>query len=86
MKTLGVVAYLCVSVALVSAGEFSAEWNEWKALHGKNYKTEGEELKRYAIWVANNAYIEERNKHSDVHGLTLKMNQFGDMVNICVAL
>ena len=51
MKTLAVVAYLCVSMALASAGEFSAEWNEWKTKHGKIYSSE-EELTRYATWVA----------------------------------
>ncbi|XP_065903076.1 procathepsin L-like [Dysidea avara] len=78
-KAMTFAAYLCVSVALVSAGEFSAEWNEWKTLHGKIYESEREELTRYATWVANKAYIEEHNKHSDVHGFTLKMNQFGDL-------
>ena len=87
-KAMTFAAYLCVSVALVSAGEFSAEWNEWKTLHGKIYESEREELTRYATWVANKAYIEEHNKHSDVHGFTLKMNQFGDLVQcynyVCV--
>jgi len=88
MKTLAVVAYLCISIVLASAGEFSAEWNEWKTKHGRIYSSEEDELTRYAIWVSNNAYIKEHNKHSDVHGFTLEMNQFGDMVgcSMCIVL
>jgi len=67
-------------VAVASAGELSAEWNEWKTLHGKIYESESEELKRYASWIANKAYIDEHNKNFDVHGFTLKMNKFGDLV------
>lgn len=74
----GIVALLCVT--MVTAVEFSDEWNNWKQLYQKTYECEHEELARYTIWVANKAYIEEHNKNVDVHGYSLKMNEFGDMV------
>ena len=76
-----ILALLCVT--LVTAAEFSDEWNSWKELHKKTYECEHEELARYTIWVANKAYIEEHNKNVQAHGYSLKMNEFGDMVTCC---
>ena len=76
MKTI--LALLCIT--LVTATEFSDEWNSWKELYKKTYECEHEELARYTIWVANKAYIEEHNKNVQAHGYSLKMNEFGDMV------
>ena len=73
-----IVALMCLAVA--SAVEYSADWQEWKDLHGKTYECEHEELARYTVYVANKAYIEEHNKNADAHGYTLKMNEFGDLV------
>lgn len=73
-----ILALMCV--VLVSATDFSGEWNSWKELHKKTYECEHEELARYTIWAANKAYIEEHNKNADTFGYTLKMNEFGDMV------
>ncbi|XP_065883682.1 procathepsin L-like [Dysidea avara] len=72
-----IVALMCLAVA--SAVEYSADWQEWKDLHGKTYECEHEELARYTVYVANKAYIEEHNKNADAHGYTLKMNEFGDL-------
>ena len=80
MKTRLLLVYFCVNLALVSAGEFSEEWIEWKNSHGKIYDSEKEELTRHATWVANKDFIDEHNNHSDLYGFTLKMNQFGDLV------
>ena len=80
MKTI--VALMCLAVA--SAVEYSADWQEWKDLFGKSYECEHEELARYTVYVANKAYIEEHNKNADAHGYTLKMNEFGDLVRTCM--
>ena len=61
--------------------EISEEWHLWKTEHGKSYEDEREELRRHGIWASNMEYIEHHNEHTDKHGFTLRMNQFGDLVS-----
>ena len=44
----------------------------------KTYVTEGEELRRFAVWEANKKYVDEHNsKQSE---FLLEMNKFADLV------
>ena len=49
--------------------------------HGKMYKDELEELRRYTIWRSKRAFVNEHNRHADRFGYTLAMNKFSDMVD-----
>lgn len=57
------------------------DWFIWKTEYNRSYFDISEELERYAIWQSNKRYIEEHNRHVDVFGFVLKMNNFGDMVS-----
>lgn len=50
--------------------------------HKKVYGSLEEELQRHTTWQSNKKYIDEHNQHVDVHGFTLSMNEYGDMVRI----
>ena len=60
--------------------QYPEEWHLWKAKHEKKYESPHHELSRHLVWLSNKKYIEEHNKHADVLGYGLQMNQFGDMV------
>ena len=62
--------------------EYPREWHLWKAEHGKEYETPRHELSKHLVWLANKHYIEQHNKHADVLGYGLAMNQFGDLVSL----
>lgn len=66
----------------VSALEDGQLWQAWKSTHGKSYVTIVEELERYVIWRANQAFIDYHNSYAHKLGFTLRMNQFGDLVSI----
>lgn len=70
-----------VLLATAAKYKYPAEWHLWKATHNKGYESEDEELQRHINWLSNKEYIEQHNKHADLFGHTLAMNQFGDMVN-----
>lgn len=55
------------------------EFVTWTRVHQKAYKDLNEERVRYAIWKDNARLIKEYNNENN--GVTLKMNQFGDMTN-----
>ena len=74
---LGVLAVVVAS----SAVEFAEEWRLWKSQHGKSYQSQREELEKHRIWLSNRQYVIEHNKNVDLHGYTLSLNHFGDMVN-----
>ena len=68
----------------VSALEYGQLWQSWKSTHGRSYVTIVEELERYVIWRANQAFIDYHNSYAHKLGFTLRMNQFGDLVSICL--
>ena len=71
---------LSLGLALASSNKYSAEWEAWKAQHGRKYASEEVELVRYEIFESNLKYVEEHNKNADKHGFTTAMNEFGDLV------
>ncbi len=78
-------ALILLSTALLvtaSKYEFPEEWHLWKAEHFKSYENEKEELQRHVVWLSNREYINQHNNHADVFGYTLRMNRFGDMVQL----
>ncbi len=62
--------------------EYPREWHLWKAKHGKKYESPKHELSKHLVWLSNKHYVEQHNKHADVLGYGLAMNQFGDLVSI----
>ena len=60
--------------------QFPEDWHLWKTKHEKVYESPKHELSRHLVWLSNKKYIEEHNKHADVLGYGLEMNQFGDLV------
>ena len=63
-----------------SALQYGFQWESWKVTHGRSYLTLVEELERFVIWRANQAFIDYHNNYADKLGFTLRMNQFGDLV------
>ena len=58
------------------------EWSAWKVVHGKEYGSLKEETERSYVWLDNKRFIDEHNCEADIHGYTLRMNHFGDMVSL----
>lgn len=63
-----------------SALMYGLQWQAWKTTHRRSYVTLVEELERFVIWRANQAFIDYHNSYADKLGFTLRMNQFGDLV------
>ena len=63
-----------------SALHYGLQWKSWKTSHGRSYLTLVEELERFVIWRANQAFIDYHNSYADKLGFTLRMNKFGDLV------
>ena len=59
-----------------------ADWQLWKSVHNKLYRSSEEERDRYSIWRSNKAFIEAHNNNSAEFGYTVRMNQFGDLVRL----
>ena len=66
--------------------QFPQEWHSWKSKHSKNYTSLHEELERHITWLSNQAYIDAYNDREEVFGFTLGMNEFGDLVHLCIKL
>lgn len=62
--------------------EYGLQWEAWKVTHRRSYLTLVEELERFVIWRANQAFIDYHNNYASKLGFTLRMNQFGDLVSI----
>jgi cathepsin L len=79
MKLL--ILALAISTAYAMNTKLTAEWEEFKKTHQKEYSTSLEELTRFQIWQANSDYITKHNLAADDGHFTfwLKMNKFGDM-------
>lgn len=74
---------LCHLVALTAAAEgfqFVEEWMQWKTKHQRSYSAEREELERHRVWLANREYVLTHNTNWELHGYTLSLNQFADLV------
>ncbi|EPQ12368.1 Cathepsin L1, partial [Myotis brandtii] len=76
---------LCLGIASAAPTldhSVDAQWNQWKAAHGKLYN-ESEEGWRRAVWEKNMKVIELHNwEHSQGRrNFTMAMNAFGDMTS-----
>ena len=49
----------------------------------KSYSSDEEEMHRLDIWTANKKYVELHNANADMHGFTLGMNEYADLVSGC---
>ena len=74
------VLSILLGLAASSSLEFADEWQVWKSQHGKWYGSVGKEVERHKVWLQNREFIERHNKNSDIHGYTLALNHFGDLV------
>jgi hypothetical protein len=74
------VLSILLGLAASSSLEHAKEWHMWKAQHGKWYLSWGEEMERHRVWLTNREFVENHNKKVDVHGYSLAMNHFGDLV------
>ncbi len=63
------------------SNKLMGEWSLWKTEHGREYRSSEEELRRFAVWRDNLAFIEEHNRRKKMMGYTLGMNHFGDIVS-----
>lgn len=63
--------------------ELRQQWNAYKQLHSKSYKSSDEEHFRINIWRNNLEYIKKHNAEADqgVHTYWLKANEYADMTN-----
>ena len=64
--------------------DYKEEWELWKKEHSKVYSSEREEATREAIWTSNRVYVETHNANAHIHGFTLAMNKFADLVRFSV--
>lgn len=76
-----VAAIVLLFCAFVAHGfELEKEWNLWKAEYGKKYYSDEMELSRKSIWAANKMFVDTHNANAELHGYTVKMNEFADLV------
>ena len=61
--------------------EYDDQWEAWKTEYNKVYKDDIEEAHRKEIWMKHLVYVQKHNAQSDVHGYTLAMNLFADLVS-----
>jgi len=64
-------------------GQIGSQWELFKQVHNKQYKSVEEESVRRAIWEQNLDKIQQHNLEADLglHTYTLGMNRFGDMTH-----
>ena len=80
MKAVAVVVLLVCS--FVNGFEWQKEWDLWKEKYGKKYDCDHMELSRKTIWAANKVFVDTHNANAKIHGYTVEMNEFADMVRI----
>ena len=81
-RSMKIFLVVAISVVICSCAPVDEEWESWKILYNKEYTTQEEELWRHVIWQSNKKYVEKHN--SQKLRYILKLNIFGDMVNICL--
>ncbi|XP_062967098.1 procathepsin L-like isoform X2 [Cynocephalus volans] len=79
------LAMICLgtaSAAPTADHSLGAQWNQWKAEHGKTYEL-GDETQRREMWEGNMKKIELHNREysQGKYGFTMAMNAFGDMTH-----
>jgi len=80
-KAIVILAGLASMSGAISFKEVvEEEWNEWKTLHGKEYKTKEEDYSRQKIFMDNKAFVARHNAlfHQGNKSYTVKINHFAD--------
>ena len=75
---------LCLGVAAAMEVDLlQGQWNSFKMMHNKTYKSADEEAARFAIFKMNLNKINKHNEEAQkgLHTFTLRMNKFGDLVS-----
>ena len=81
MKCVIVLLLLLSLGAVVSAFQYTEEWEAWKKEYGRSYESADIELRRQIIWESNMIFVNEHNTHADEFGFTVEMNEFADLVS-----
>lgn len=77
-----IVFLVLLSCTFVVHGfEWQKEWDLWKDEYGKKYDCDEMELSRRSIWAANKVFVDTHNANAKLHGYTVKLNEFADLVS-----
>ena len=62
-------------------GEFSQEWEIWKKLYNKEYKSTEEEATKYSNWLTNLKFVNKHNLKAslNMHSFTTGLNEYADL-------
>jgi len=77
MKSLVFILLICYT----RAQHATYEWEDWKALNGKDYVGAEEESKRLSIWEDNKRFVLKHNYEYDMgkHSFKVGLNKFADL-------
>jgi cathepsin L len=77
--TFSVVCFVAFASCYKQIG--SSEWNNYKAQHGKSYRTSIEESQRMKIWMASKASVDKHNKLYEQGKVSYRqaLNKFSDL-------
>ena len=81
MKCVVVLLISLAAVHVVSAFQYTEEWEAWKKEYGRSYESADIELRRQIIWESNMMFVNDHNAHADEFGFTVEMNEFADLVS-----
>ena len=81
MKCVVVLLISLAAVHVVSAFQYTEEWEAWKKEYGRSYESADIELRRQIIWESNMMFVNEHSAHADEFGFTVEMNDFADLVS-----
>jgi len=81
LRMLSCLIVLSCLVALGRSSSLESQWVNYKQSFSKEYATEAEESRRFAIWAANLDMVETHNQEAaaGVHSYTMAVNQFSDL-------
>ena len=62
-------------------GEFSQEWEIWKKLYNKEYKSTEDEATKYSNWLTNLKFVNQHNLKANLnmHSFTTGLNEYADL-------
>ena len=75
---------LCAITAVLvqPTSSLHEKWRKWKNHHGKVYADDASESARRSTWEDNYKLVAKHNRNSSIHGFTLALNQFADLVSL----
>lgn len=84
---MNIVEIILLALTIISPSSYalgySSQWETFKSLHNRTYKTLKEERERRLVFEDNVAIIEKHNQEAKlgIHSFTLGVNQFADLTN-----